>query len=595
MSNENERNDKLNPLRSSISKSKPHIQPESYVMASITGIREETPTAKVVSLYCQGHVVFHAGQYLCFYKENPDLDEELVVFPGTYSVSSPPSLLPRVEILVQDSSNPRNLCHYLHRLAKLGETFWVSTVGYGTVAITGEEMVCCPLSWNGGNGGILMMAGGYAPSAPVSIAHALFERQDAVIPAVTLLHSVRKADNIPFFKNTIKLQAEHSNFSVIHTVTAGSLDDGWHGRRGRFDINELRTHIPGKQLFCVFGSPAFCHGIVDMLIKLGVWPGNIRSDYSTRVDSSSRQTENQTKAVTNPVAPKLHARDTFLEACGLDQVINSLSDAVFEAQPGNPLSFSIHFLQDAKERSANIPEINNIQANSPAFWIDYWQTNAITWQNPEVSPWLRQYQDEFLSMPSWCGDEKRLTVFVPLCGKSVDLWHLLSVKNVEVIGNDCSGIACADFFSEFSIPGYERVVINEDITLHRSTVLPLRLYEGDIFALTSQIVGRVDRVLDRAALVALHPSNIETKYMPLMCSLLSEEGSMLLASVSELPSPTAPPHCYTATQIESVLTKFFRRVEHKMDYRYKLDAGYVVEPIYLLKHKIDRSEAPGCL
>ena len=95
-------------------------------------------------------------------------------------------------------------------------------------------------------------------------------------------------------------------------------------------------------------------------------------------------------------------------------------------------------------------------------------------------------------------------------------------RGMKVIGNDCSGLCCTDFFKEHNIPGYERVIVtdyvlfklcimhfevSDTITLHRSTSLPFEMYESDVYELTPSVVGPVNRILDRAALVALPPSH----------------------------------------------------------------------------------------
>ena len=76
---------------------------------------------------------------------------------------------------------------------------------------------------------------------------------------------------------------------------------------------------------------------------------------------------------------------------------------------------------------------------------------------------------------------------------------------------------------------------------------------SDIFDLTPEIVGPIDRILDRAALVALPPSIIEEdQYLPHLMRLMKPGGKMLLASVSELPFPKAPPHAYRYEQIDTI-------------------------------------------
>lgn len=430
----------------------------------------------------------------------------------------------------------------------------------------------CPLAWNGGAGGICLLGGGSAVSSLVSIARRLCEDEAPV--EIALVHSAKTRSDLLFYEELKLLEKAQPNMTAIHTITAGEETvDGWTGRRGRIDRDLLLDLVPGKQLFCVFGSGNFCKGAVNMLLDISVWPANIRSDFSTRIDTSAaRERENKRDSVRAKGAAPC---EEYMASNGLDEALLSMTEAAFKNKPTKPLSFAIDFLIDL--RSQGVPEVNNKKASSPDFWIEYWQSNAITWQNPEVSPWLREMCDAFL------GSNQKLIFFVPLCGKSKDMTYLLSL-GMEVVGADCSGICCTDFFHENNIPGYERLVINSEVTLHRSNVVPLRLYEGDIFALDPDIVGPIDRVLDRAALVALHPTSVESRYLPLITRfLVPETGKLLLASVNELPAPTAPPHCYQKCVIETILHQFFGCVSHKVDYRYKLDTGYVTEPIYLLE------------
>jgi thiopurine S-methyltransferase len=245
--------------------------------------------------------------------------------------------------------------------------------------------------------------------------------------------------------------------------------------------------------------------------------------------------------------------------------------------------FPLQFLKDEVENARNsLPEICNSKAGNPEFWINYYETDLVTWQAPVTSPWLVRYMKEFLGSES-----KR--VFVPLCGKSLDLKLLLDSGH-HVIGAECSGIACSDFFIENNIPDYQKEEVNHPngvrLVRHKSGSLPIEIYEGDVFDLSVDVLGcPVDAVLDRAALVALPPCLIEEKYLPLVTSLMKPDAKMLFASVSELPFPKAPPHIYENDMVERLLQGFFLNIEQKEVYRYRVNAGYVSEPIYMLTGK----------
>ena len=66
---------------------------------------------------------------------------------------------------------------------------------------------------------------------------------------------------------------------------------------------------------------------------------------------------------------------------------------------------------------------------------------------------------------------------------------------------------------------------------------------------------------------------------------MADHAKMLFASVSELPFPKAPPHIYEDEMIEGLLRSFFSYIEKKEVYRYRVNAGHVSEPIYMLEGK----------
>ena len=56
--------------------------------------------------------------------------------------------------------------------------------------------------------------------------------------------------------------------------------------KGRMTKKFLAEKVAGQRLFCVYGSAPFVEWVVQILIKCGVWPGCIRSDYTTKIDSA---------------------------------------------------------------------------------------------------------------------------------------------------------------------------------------------------------------------------------------------------------------------------------------------------------------------
>ncbi len=119
------------------------------------------------------------------------------------------------------------------------------------------------------------------------------------------------------------------------------------------------------------------------------------------------------------------------------------------------------------------------------------------------------------------GLETRARVFVPLCGKSVDM-RWLAARGHEVIGVELSPIAVRQFFA------YEGLQPSSDRTGRFESLRagPYTLLAGDIFDLDAATLGPVQACYDRAALVAL-PVNMRRAYVA-HCARLLPPGTTLL-------------------------------------------------------------------
>lgn len=609
------------------SRSSPSLQDER-VTATVVEIQDLTGTIKLVTVKVDQDVSFLAGQFIGVY-DVPDStngqDSQTSIFPGTFSIASAPHRMPHMSFAIGQDRNPRNMRHYLYYHAKPGETrLQLDSRGSGTVAVT-PRMVMTPV---GGPGGVLLIGGGTAVMGLVSVVEEFLHDVEGInLPSITLLHSNRSNKDVPFLERMKELQAQHSIFQYQPCIT-GKLEAGEQcvGHQGRIDRELLASKIPGNRLFLLCGSGVFCEAMVDMLLDLGVWPGSIRTDFTTRVDPSRRLREAQAlqqhrqqqeekkeddsfdlqqmgsggrKARFSALADGTQEKggmasdaDEFLRNYGLDQLLTRLEEGLRVNKPDYPIQY---LLDELQKTQAKLPEVSNLQAADPGFWMSYWESDTVTWQAPVTSPWLERHLTAFL------GDEtaSKKRVFVPLCGKSLDML-LLAEQGHHVIGAECSGIACSDFFTQNKIAGYVKETISQaekglpPIVCHKSTILPIELYECDIFHLTKDVIGGpVDAILDRAALVALHPSLIEDKYLPLLTSLLKPDtGRVLFASVSALPFPKAPPHVWETPMIEGILDDWFADFELLEVYRYRVNAGEVVEPIYLLNTSVDTSAPP---
>src|SRR5690554_2197222 len=129
----------------------------------------------------------------------------------------------------------------------------------------------------------------------------------------------------------------------------------------------------------------------------------------------------------------------------------------------------------------------------PDFWHERWRQNRIGFHQEEPLPLLCRHWPA-LGLPT---DSR---VFVPLCGKSVDMaW--LAGRGHRVLGVELSELAVRQFFQE---RGLEPGVSDSRYGKHFQAG-PYELICGDAFALDAQALAGCAAVYDRAALIALPP------------------------------------------------------------------------------------------
>ncbi|HYW93926.1 MAG TPA: thiopurine S-methyltransferase [Gammaproteobacteria bacterium] len=129
----------------------------------------------------------------------------------------------------------------------------------------------------------------------------------------------------------------------------------------------------------------------------------------------------------------------------------------------------------------------------PRFWRERWLRNQIGFHQDRVNPHLQRYFDRLDLEP---GDP----VFVPLCGKSLDmLW--LAQQGYRVVGAEISEVAVGAFFREQGLAP-ERQDRGAYVRYRDGAITVL---QGDFFHLQAVDLGPVRAVYDRASLIALPP------------------------------------------------------------------------------------------
>ena len=118
-------------------------------------------------------------------------------------------------------------------------------------------------------------------------------------------------------------------------------------------------------------------------------------------------------------------------------------------------------------------------------------------------------------------------VFVPLCGKSLDMiW--LAKQGHEVIGVELSPIAVWAFFRENHLKPARRQIGKFTLWQHGR----LSILCGDYFSLSMAELGQIDTVYDRAALTAL-PEDIRKLYVSHLRLIVPETAKVFLLTTED--------------------------------------------------------------
>lgn len=145
-------------------------------------------------------------------------------------------------------------------------------------------------------------------------------------------------------------------------------------------------------------------------------------------------------------------------------------------------------------------------------------------------------------------------VFVPLCGKSVDLlW--LRTQGHHPVGVELSPLAAEALFRENRLPAPQRS-LRDGLQLYETD--SLSLWCGDFFALRPVHLGSVRGAYDRAALIALPPEK-RPAYAAHMKALLGNGASVLLVALEyEQGQMEGPPFSVAEDEVRALFEPAFQ-------------------------------------
>ena len=184
-----------------------------------------------------------------------------------------------------------------------------------------------------------------------------------------------------------------------------------------------------------------------------------------------------------------------------------------------------------------------------ANWLEFWENNEINWHSDVVTQELEEHLGLLKLEP---GD----TVFVPLCGKSLDMIYMLN-QGFSVIGVELSEIGIKQFFHENGL----NFTISQVGEFNLYSAKNIEIYCGDFFSLNSKHLCDVKAVFDRKSLIALD-RNLRQKYVKHLNDIISLGVRMLLITL-QYPQHqmSGPPFSVDKSEVESLFSMAFKYQE----------------------------------
>ncbi|HMW50136.1 MAG TPA: thiopurine S-methyltransferase, partial [Cellvibrionaceae bacterium] len=142
-------------------------------------------------------------------------------------------------------------------------------------------------------------------------------------------------------------------------------------------------------------------------------------------------------------------------------------------------------------------------------------------------------------------------IFLPLCGKTRDIAWLLS-QGYKVVGAELSALAIEQLFAELGVQPTRAYFGN--VVLYRAPNIDI--FVGDIFALTHLMLGKVDAIYDRAALVAL-PENKRKFYSSHLIDIAARVPQLLICFEYDQSQMPGPPFAILEAEVKSHYQQYY--------------------------------------
>ncbi|PCK30182.1 thiopurine S-methyltransferase [Pseudoalteromonas piscicida] len=180
-----------------------------------------------------------------------------------------------------------------------------------------------------------------------------------------------------------------------------------------------------------------------------------------------------------------------------------------------------------------------------SFWHELWENGQTGFHEGQINRMLTQYAEQLaLSAGS--------RVLLPLCGKTQDIQYFLA-RGIEVVGVELYEPAIRELFE----------ILNVTPTISQAGAFTvyqapkLTIYVGDFFAMDKSLLGPVDAIYDRAALVAL-PEPMRIEYSEHLMTISNLAKQLLICFEYDQSKMSGPPFAVTAEMVEQYYGSKYR-------------------------------------
>ncbi|WP_240219942.1 thiopurine S-methyltransferase [Rheinheimera hassiensis] len=181
---------------------------------------------------------------------------------------------------------------------------------------------------------------------------------------------------------------------------------------------------------------------------------------------------------------------------------------------------------------------------NPEFWQEKWQKREIAFHQAAVNPLLVSWFNQLALAPG-------ATVFLPLCGKSLDI-HWLLAQGYSVVGAELNEMAVQELFAELGLTPS----VSSAGNLQHYQADKLQVFVGDIFQLSKHTLGPVAAIYDRAALVAL-PDAMRQRYAQHLITISQSAPQLVICFEYDQTQLPGPPFSVDSAEMHKLYSKVY--------------------------------------